>query len=128
DPVEDRQEEDEGRDLPEGERADVPLNEKLGQAALELGQAELPVEAPGLADRLPREEPERRSSGLLGPHQENIETPLRAEDLAHALDIGRKPVLDRPSRGLTDALERGPHESVVEDGLELSGDFLALRR
>ena len=57
-------------------------HEELRHLPLDLRQAELAVEAAGLADRLPGEEPDRRLARQLAAHEEHVEATVGAEDFA----------------------------------------------
>ena len=117
---------DEGEDLPERQRSQVRPHEEFWQPSLDLWQQQLPVEPPRLADRLPGEEPDRGCAWCLPAHEENVEPPFAAEELADALDLRGKPVVHRTPRRPADALEARRNEAMVEHGLELPGDLLAL--
>ena len=125
--VEDRQQEEERDDLPEGERTHVGADEKRRQLRLHGRDSELSVEPPRLADRLPGEEPDgRRSRGFLAD-EEDVDAPVDAEDLPHLLDVGRQAVVERSPGRAADALEARRDEAVVEHRLELADDVFALR-
>ena len=126
-PVQNRQQQEEGGDLPQPQRPDARLDEKLRQLPGDRGRAELSVDLPRLADRLPRDQPDRWSAGSFAPDEHHVERPVRPQDVAHPVDVGRQTVLQRPPRRAAHPLEAGRHEPLVEDLLELRRDLFALR-